>query len=204
MATGSDRQSQGGFPLATGVVLLVVLLTAGRVFVLWPELPSYLASHFDVRGQPDAWTGKGNFVLLTSGSLLLPITLLLLSRHWFHRIPVAFINLPHKDFWTQKERLAVAFRVIGGFLSGMAVILALLGALVLELSLRANLSGEPRLSVVPVLVGVAIALGYGLIGTAVLFRTLGPAGQARQLAREAQADGASPGARPGGSPASPR
>ena len=77
----------------------VLVLTAGK-------LPDPVASHFDGRGVPDAWTSRGNYLtLLAAMAMFLPGIVVALC-YVVRFLPVSMINLPHREYWLAPERRA--------------------------------------------------------------------------------------------------
>jgi uncharacterized membrane protein len=116
---------------------------AVRVWRLWPQLPTRMASHFNGSGRADGWMSRDGFVLFwlgVNGALTL---LLVTIAVW---IPWALLNVPNKDYWADPARQLVARHRMAVWSAWFAVGLNALMASVLELILRANLMARPVLS----------------------------------------------------------
>ena len=86
------------------VFVILLLLCIGDVIYYYPLISDRVASHFGASGQPDAWSGKGSFVMtylvvLAFIAVLFPCIGLLLKK-----IPANLINLPNKDYLLSPER----------------------------------------------------------------------------------------------------
>lgn len=93
-------------PLRLPALLLgiSVLFMAISLVVSYALLPLNVASHFNAAGQPDAWTSRAAHVLVMA-LVGLGLPLLLLTVFWGVRyLPVAIVNLPHREYWLAPER----------------------------------------------------------------------------------------------------
>lgn len=125
------------------VTLAVVLATGVRVATVWSDLPPQVASHFGAGGEPNGWTTREQFfgtIAVIGGGVsallvLLPIVLKL--------VPPELINLPNREYFLAKERRAATMARLGGLMAWLGVATATLIALVLELSIEANLRRGP-------------------------------------------------------------
>jgi uncharacterized membrane protein len=150
------RGATGPRAAALGIVLLVGV----RVATVWSELPPRMASHFGASGEPNGWTSREDFfgtVALIGGgtSALLLFLPLLLSV-----IPPELINLPNREYFLAQERRADTVARLGGFMAWLGVATTALIALVLELSIEANLRQGP-------LDNGAFILGMGVYALAI-------------------------------------
>jgi serine/threonine-protein kinase len=139
---------------------------AVRVWTVWPQLPTRMASHFNGAGRADGWMSRDGFVLFWVG-INGALTLLLVTLvAW---IPWALINVPNKDYWGDPARQPIARRRMNVWCAWFALGLNALMASVLELILRANLMPKPTLSSnhAALLVGFMIFTGLMMVG---LFR----------------------------------
>jgi uncharacterized membrane protein len=125
------------------VTLAIALLVGARVATVWSDLPLQVASHFGAGGEPNGWTSReqffGTIAVLGGGVsallLLLPLVLAL--------VPPELVNLPHREYFLAEERRAATMARLGGFMAWLGVATTALIALVLELSIEANLRRGP-------------------------------------------------------------
>ena len=86
------------------VLLLLAAVAAIQMTHYYPLLPERLAVHFGSSGEPDGWSSKGEFMVLFGAMeaffVLFGVGLALA----LDRIPVALINVRHKDYWFSPER----------------------------------------------------------------------------------------------------
>jgi uncharacterized membrane protein len=128
------------------VLLLALLaLVAGRALIVCPDLPATIASHFDGSGKADGWSSKGAFLAIAMGVLALVAAVSVGLPSWLARLPVAWINLPRRDYWLAPEHVAETRARIRTFMTWYGILTAAFVGWVLELTYRANLA--PNLSI---------------------------------------------------------
>jgi uncharacterized membrane protein len=151
------------------ITLGVLLLSGIRVATVWSELPLLMASHFGPGGAPNGWMTREQFfgtlgVIGGGVSALLLLLPLVLAA-----VPTEFINLPNRDYFFAEERRAATLARLGGFTAWLGVATTALIALVLELSIEANLRRGPLDNGV-FLLGMTVYL-FGMAATLIaLFR----------------------------------
>lgn len=147
-----------------GVFGLVILIAAADVAWLYPQLPERVATKFGGGGQPVAWSTRAGFLTAHLVGFSLTALLMLGLRFALPWIPAALINLPHREYWLAPERVGYTRQLVGDMLLGLGSgLLAFLTAMG-HLTMRANLTPEPRLSpAFPVLVGVYLAAMLGFV-----------------------------------------
>jgi Protein of unknown function (DUF1648) len=104
--------------LKTAIPLAVLALCYAVFFVYvaesFDELPQKVASHFDFYGRANGWMNRDACVHFTVGLGFFVPALIIGLMAGAGKIPVSFINLPHRDYWLAPERrkaaLAVLFR----------------------------------------------------------------------------------------------
>jgi len=86
------------------VLLLLAAVAAIQMTHYYPLLPERLAVHFGSSGEADGWSSKGEFMVLFGAVeaffVLFGVGLALA----LDRIPVALINVRHKDYWFAPEK----------------------------------------------------------------------------------------------------
>lgn len=60
--------------------VLVNIFTWVYLLIQWSEIPSKIPSHFDLLGNPDAWSGKNSILISPIMFTLITIVIILLSR----------------------------------------------------------------------------------------------------------------------------
>lgn len=90
--------------LPLSLVVLGMVIGLSLQLWYWPQLPERMAIHFDAKGTPNDWMGKGPATLLSISLVtLLPMFFLSISQviRW---LPASMINLPHREYWLAPER----------------------------------------------------------------------------------------------------
>lgn len=108
------------FPLA----VLFVLAVIGTAGLAWSAdaLPPQLASHFDARGNPDAWMSREGYLRLMGAIGLLFPAFLVGIGCLTAVLPTGSINLPHRDYWLGPDRRSETTRYISRHMAWLACI----------------------------------------------------------------------------------
>ena len=122
------------------LVLALLALVAGRAVLVYPDLPATVASHFDGSGRADGWASKGACLAIAMGVLALVAAVSVGLPLWLARLPVAWINLPRRDYWLAPEHVVEARARIRTFMAWYGLLTAAFIGLVFELTYRANLA----------------------------------------------------------------
>ena len=96
------------------VLILAYALFFGYTAATYAQLPAKVASHFDIHGNPNGWMSRGSDIeIMLAVGILVP-GIVVGSMGGAGRIPISFINLPHRDFWLapgqRQSALAVLLR----------------------------------------------------------------------------------------------
>lgn len=141
-------------------------------------LPAQVATHFNTRGEPDAWMSRHTHAAFQVGLILFIAAVFAGLARYIGRLPAHFINVPHREYWLAPERRA-------GSLQAVARLLYLIGCATLGFFMfmfhhvhRANLSGgRLEIELMPLIVGqFLLVIGLVFIG---LFRFRRPPGAGR-------------------------
>jgi len=104
------------------------LFIAAAIFLaaIYADLPDRVATHYNERGEPDAWGDKGAFALLTLGAFGgLNLLLLVLVPLLMHILPPSLMNFPTRrmrDYWTATpQRFAAARARVANLVFACAV-----------------------------------------------------------------------------------
>ena len=124
--------------LAIPIVLLAICYVIFFAYVAgtYGELPGKVASHFDMAGHADGWMSRASCVDFTIGLGILMPAFIVGIIAGAGKIPVSFINMPHRDYWLAPERrkaaLAVLFRYSLWFASLNVLFVTGLHALIVQ------------------------------------------------------------------------
>lgn len=153
--------------LSACVFLILCVLCVAHVAYYYPRLPERVASHFGASGQPDAWSTKEFFVTFYLVVTGISTLLFLGISVGMSKIPVAWINLPNKNFWLSEERkqktLDFMFHYFLWFASATLLLLIDIGHQSFLVHLRkADALPHPMLSL-GLYIGFTMAWSVGLI-----------------------------------------
>jgi uncharacterized membrane protein len=127
------------------ILLILIILCVAQAAYYYPRLPSSVASHFNVSGQPDSWSSKDSFVLtnlaMIAGTSIVCLGIASLLR----RIPVSWINLPNKDYWLAPERKDDTLSTLSMDFGWLACATVALLIAMFQITIMANLSTDKTL-----------------------------------------------------------
>ncbi|MBI3737107.1 DUF1648 domain-containing protein [Candidatus Sumerlaeota bacterium] len=108
--------------LFRAVWLISFVLVAAQMVWGYSELPEQFASHFDLQGRPNGWSGKVQFFALWAIVMLIANLPPLVISPMLRKIPRRLINLPNKDYWFESpEREQYAISVMQTTLSAIVI-----------------------------------------------------------------------------------
>lgn len=111
-----------------------------RLATAWSDLPARMASHFGPSGAADRFMARGAFVGFMAAVFCGVALLLLFGVPALIRVVPGAINLPNRDYWLSPERRERTIATLGAWTRWLAVPVAGLVALVVDLTIRANLA----------------------------------------------------------------
>jgi hypothetical protein len=145
------------------LLALSYALFFGYVAATYGELPPKVASHFDLYGHPNGWMNRADCVgLMVAVAVIIP-ALVIGSMAGASRIPVSFINLPHRDYWLAPERRRSALSVLRFYSIWFATLNVLLLTGLQWLTVEANHRPGAHFDVAR----LGVLLGLYLVGTAI-------------------------------------
>lgn len=151
------------------LLLLTLLLALGQAVRHHATLPAQVATHFNVRGEPDAWMSRNTHAAFQAGlALFITVVFAGLAR-FIDRLPARFINVPHREYWFAPARRTASLQAVAALLYTIGC--ATLGFFMFMFHHvhRANLSGgRLELELMPLIIGqFLLVIGLVVIG---LFR----------------------------------
>ncbi len=157
------------------VVPLVVLTAAyalffGYTLTTYAALPPKVASHFDGHGRPDGWMSRTADTEIMSAVALFVPGLVIAFMGGASRIPVSFINLPHRDYWLAPERRKAALAALRCYAIWFAALNVLFLTGAQFLIVHANLPAPHTLDMTRFTTGVIAYLVFTAIWTLLLLR----------------------------------
>jgi hypothetical protein len=127
------------------------------------HLPSLVASHFDVSGQPDATMPKEQYIgIFLAIMVLIPSGLAFLPRV-IAKLPHHLINLPNRAYWLASERVGVTQKILQVYFLVLSCLLICFMAFIYGLMVIANQQNPPSIS------GTYLAISSGLFVVLTLY-----------------------------------
>lgn len=142
--------------------LVLVVVAAAQIWHFYPQMPEKMASHFDGRGEANAWMPRDGFMVVYLLALGLTAVTFNVLPAIVRILPNSVVNLPHKQYWLSAEHRGEAVEIIARHMNaaGNATIALLL--CVFQLVFRANLARDARLgSGMWILFAVFLAFIFG-------------------------------------------
>ena len=152
--------------LAIPLALLAICYVIFFAYVAgtYGELPEKVASHFDMAGHANGWMSRDSCVGFTIGLGILMPAFIVGVMAGAGKIPISFINLPHRDYWLAPERRKAALGVLFRYSLWFASLNVLFVTGLHGLIVQANRpGGGTHLSGI----GLGMVVGGFLAGTAV-------------------------------------
>jgi len=160
--------SKTGYLMLLGIVLASIV----QMSVYWSELPPVIASHFNVRGEPDGWMSKRGFMLVHAGVILAMVAAALGMRLLITSLPPWMINLPNRQYWLAPERKSQTARIIADHMVWLFVATTLFLLVIFELAYRANLGQPAGIRILPLPL-LAVYLGFMTAWLVAFYRKFG-------------------------------
>jgi uncharacterized membrane protein len=133
------------------IILLLVALALLQAAYYAPLLPDPVASHFNSAGQPNDWMSRTAFITFNLGMLVGMAALFLGLPPLVSKIPNEWINMPRKEYWLAPERRAETLDTMARWMEWLGVATLALLLAITQLTIEANLSGQPLDSAVSTL-----------------------------------------------------
>jgi uncharacterized membrane protein len=148
------------------VVLLAIcyVLLFAYVALTYGSLPLRVASHFNLYGRPNGWMSRDSLVAFTLGfGIFLPVFIVGVMAG-AGRIPVSFVNIPHREYWLALERRRETSAILFRFSLWLGAMMVLFITGLHALIVKANsVPGENHFSGA----GTALVAGGFLLGTGI-------------------------------------
>jgi uncharacterized membrane protein len=135
-----QRSEKGVSWVPLAVVAGLLSFGALRVVLVWPDLPRRMASHFGPSGAADGFMSRDGFVTVMALVGVLPVLLSTALPALIRHMPSDVINMPNRDYWLSPERRERSLSRLVLWVRWLAVPLATLLVLVVDLTIRANVA----------------------------------------------------------------
>ncbi|MGI9293164.1 MAG: DUF1648 domain-containing protein [Pseudomonadales bacterium] len=127
------------------LTLLLITALAGQLYTYYPQLPDTLATHFDGQGTANGWMSKKGYAIFTMGLTALLAAIFSFLPYWMRRLPAAWVNVPHKDYWLAEPQRAQTLDFLDKQLSFIGIATITFMIAVTQQVIKANLQAEARL-----------------------------------------------------------
>lgn len=125
------------------LLIVISIFAIGQNSYYKQCLPDRVATHFDMRGQPDDWMDRSQATWMMLGLQLLVPAFVLLTGLISSRLPDSAINLPRREYWLHSDRRAATLAYLASTLAWIATIVALFLMGLNHLTFVANQNVEP-------------------------------------------------------------
>jgi hypothetical protein len=158
------------------LVIPIFVLTAayalffGYLADTYSALPAKVASQFDVHGKANGWMSRAaDAEILSAVALLVPL-IVIGGMGGAGRIPVSFINQPHRDYWEADDRRKIALGVLVRYAVWFAALNVLFLTGAQALIVQANVDPPHNLDMSRLTTGVIVYLVFTAIWALLLLR----------------------------------
>ncbi len=152
------------------ILILLWIVFAGLLAATYAQWPAQVATHFDLRGQPDGWMDRvWNIVAYAGLGVGLPLMIYGIFS-LTSLFPTSMINLPRREYWLAPERREATFVELRRQALWLGCLIVLFVAGLYILTLDANRQNPPQLSL---MASLSLLVGFFLgvaIWVAFLFR----------------------------------
>jgi hypothetical protein len=126
--------------LAVPIIVLACCYVSffGYIASSYNELPVRVASHFGIDGKPNGWMSRDACIAFNAGIAVIVPVIIIGTMAGAGKIPVSFINLPHKEYWLAPERRKDALATLLRFSLWLAILTVLLLTAMHWMMVRAN------------------------------------------------------------------
>jgi hypothetical protein len=151
------------------VLLLLAALAAAQMLHYHPLLPDSIAVHFGAGGEPNGWSDKTEFVLAYGATEAFIVLLGVALAFALGRIPVALVNIPHREYWLSPERREGTVEFLSKQIVWLEALTLAFLIVIAQLVFKGNLGdAPPRLSgdfwyVLVAFVGATLWVAIGII-----------------------------------------
>jgi uncharacterized protein DUF1648 len=155
--------------------VFVVLAAAAAIhfFVLYPQLPAVVASHFDAHGRPNGWQTRTIFFAFFVGSIVIATVVCFGVPRLIASMPPALINLPYKEYWLSSERRPSSLAFLSTHFAWLGCAVLLVGIFAFEFSVRANFQPDKRFNTASLLYVFAAFFVFVIVWMARLLARFG-------------------------------
>ncbi len=177
--TGGERPDRARIEIdRTPMMIMLVLIVVAVVQFAhyYAKLPETLATHFNMAGQPNGWTGRAGFIATMGAIEAFFVIGAFLFTRFAARIPTSALNIPNRDYWMEPARRSDSLKFVWSHILWIETITLAFLIVVAEVVFRSNLTGgTPALpgDFFYVLVVFVVTIGWLAIRILLRFRRHG-------------------------------
>ena len=108
----------------------------------YPQLPDWLASHFEGSGKADNWSSKQGFFIVSGVILIFNIGIFVVLPWAMQRFGIVKVNVPNKAYWLDPERIDEFYVYFRNKMCWFGIVNLLFGLGVMHLVFIANLGDQ--------------------------------------------------------------
>lgn len=128
-------------------------------------LPSVVASHFDLSGQPNATLPRDQYISLMLVIRVLIPGILAAMPKLMMKLPPKWVNLPHSTYWLALQRMTETLKVLQNYFLVLACELNVFFAVLYWLVMQAHQQNPANLSTEHMLTATTVFLGLAIYGS---------------------------------------
>ena len=132
--------------IARAICFVLIGIYISQIVFYYPNLPEYISSNFDGSGNPQAWTSKRSFFLISFIIMLIPTFMFLFMPKLMSKFPDRFLNIPNRDYWLANERRDQTFEKIAKYFEWLLVGVITFSIIVTQMVINANIGADKKLS----------------------------------------------------------
>jgi len=128
------------------IFFTVVVLSFVLPVFYYPHLPETIASHYNIRSEPDAWMSKQTSIVIHSATMVFLAVLFSCMIYFVPKLPRTMINLPNKDYWLNEINSEETFLVLRRLMFWLGSITIGFLSLIIQEVYNSNIAGKDKLS----------------------------------------------------------
>ncbi|MCX6174982.1 MAG: DUF1648 domain-containing protein [Ignavibacteriales bacterium] len=128
------------------IFFAVVTLSLILPVFYYPHLPETIASHFNMRNEPDAWISKQTSIVIHFATMVFLAVMFSCIIYFVPKLPKTMINLPNKDYWLNEKNREETFLVFRRFMFWLGSITIGFLTFIIQEVYNTNISGKGKLT----------------------------------------------------------
>jgi uncharacterized membrane protein len=129
----------------TRIFYALVVLAIVQTIYYYPIMPEVVASHFDGRGNADAWSNRNVFFGLYLAIVAMLAGIFIVLSRWSERRAQFGMKIPNREYWLAPQRIEQTRRFFRRQMMVMGVAHMMLAVYCVQLVINANFDQTPSL-----------------------------------------------------------